>query len=157
MTWESLAMRVATQFSVFLVNKPGVLAQVTTALAKSRINVVALTLVDSSEHGVLRLVCDDADLARRVLGQIQDRFTETDVLALELTNEPGAFASAAEKLAQAHININYAYCTGGAPRGKTTAIFKVADLNKALRVLKTSRRRSKQGRGTVKVSPRRRR
>lgn len=150
-------MRVATQFSVFLVNKPGVLAQVTTALAKSRINVVALTLVDSSEHGVLRLVCDDADLARRVLGQIQDRFTETDVLALELTNEPGAFASAAEKLAQAHININYAYCTGGAPRGKTTAIFKVADLNKALRVLKTSRRRSKQGRGTVKVSPRRRR
>lgn len=151
-------MRDVTQFSVFLVNKPGVLAQVMGALAKSKINVVALTLVDSSEHGVLRLVCKAPERARKVLSRTHDYFTETEVLALELTNEPGAFAGAAQKLADAHININYAYCTGGAPGGKTTAIFKVADLNKALRVLKSSRRPGrKNDRGTVKVSPRRRR
>jgi len=146
-------MQVVTQFSVFLVNKPGVLAQVTTALAKAKLNLVALTLVDSSEHGVLRIVCEDTDKARKVLADTHDRFTETDVIALELTNEPGAFADAAHRLAEAHININYAYCTGGARGGRTTAIFKVADLKKAQRVLKPARSDRKQGRGTVKSPP----
>jgi len=149
-------MNVLTQFSVFLVNKPGVLAQVTTAVAKAKINLVALTLVDSSEHGVLRIVADDADVLRKVLAKAHDRFTETEVLAVDLTNEPGAFAAAAEKLAHEHVNINYAYCTGGAPGGKTTAIFKVADLNKALRVLKPATAKKKT-RNPVRRAPGRRR
>src|SRR5699024_10037362 len=53
-----------TQFSVFLVNKPGVLAQVTAALAQAKINLLAVTLVDSQEHGVLRMVTADATEAR---------------------------------------------------------------------------------------------
>ena len=151
-------MRVETQFSIFLVNKPGVLAQVTTALAKAKVNMIAMTLVDSSEHGVLRIVCtDEADKVRRVLARAHDQFTETEVLALDLSNKPGAFAAAAEKLAAAHININYAYCTGGAHGGKTTAIFKVADLKKALRVLEPARGARKGARVPVKASPRRRR
>ena len=151
-------MRVETQFSIFLVNKPGVLAQVTTALAKAKVNMIAMTLVDSSEHGVLRIVCtDEADKVRRVLARVYDQFTETEVLALDLSNKPGVFAAAAEKLAAAHININYAYCTGGAHGGKTTAIFKVADLKKALRVLKPARGARKGARALVKASPRRRR
>lgn len=150
-------MRVATQFSVFLVNKPGVLAQVTTALAKAKVNMVALTLVDSSEHGVLRIVCEQADLTRKVLAKTHDRFTETDVLAMELANEPGAFADAAHKLSEAHININYAYCTGGAWGGKTTAIFKVADLKKALRVLTPATSTHREQRKTVKHLPKPRR
>jgi len=150
-------MRIGTQFSIFLVNKPGVLAQVTSALAKARVNVHALTLVDSSEHGVLRIVCADLEAARKALGKSHDQFTETEVLVLEITNEPGAFAAAAQKLADAHININYAYCTGGAPGGKTTAIFKVADLKKALRALKPAKGPRKDRPETVKKSPRRRR
>jgi len=149
-------MRVETQFSIFLVNKPGVLAQVTTALAREKVNVIALTLVDSSEHGVLRVVCEDAPRARQALGHSQDRFTETEVLAVDMTNEPGAFARAAERLASAHINISYAYCTGGAPGGRTTAIFKVADLNKAVRVLSPARQAVKDRPRTVRASARRR-
>ena len=133
-------MQVQTQFSIFLVNKPGVLAQVMLAMAKAKVNVLALTMVDSSEHGVLRLVCQDAARARQALARACDNLTETDVLTLEITNEPGAFADAAQRLADAHININYAYCTSGAPGGHTTAIFKVADMNKALKVLKQSKR-----------------
>ncbi len=52
-------VRTATQFSVFLVNKPGVLAQVTGALAHDKINIAAMTLVDSQEHGVLRMVVEN--------------------------------------------------------------------------------------------------
>lgn len=151
-------MKMVKQFSVFLVNKPGVLAQVTGSLAKAHINLRALTLVDSSEHGVLRLVCDEPeDQVRKFLARTHDHFTETDVLEVELSNAPGAFADAATKLSEAHININYAYLTSGGPGGRTTAIFKVADMKKALKVLEgKAQSDTKQGRGTVKTAPSRR-
>ena len=120
-----------TQFSVFLVNKPGVLAQVTGALAKAKVNVVAMTLVDSQEHGVLRLVAEDPKAARETLAQLNLPMTETEVLRLEMSNRPGALADIATLLGENHININYAYCTSGAPGGHTTGIFKVADPKKA--------------------------
>jgi hypothetical protein len=125
-----------TQFSIFLVNKPGVLAQVTHALAEEKVNVVAMTLVDSQEHGVLRIVTANADSSRKVLAKLNLPMTETDVLCLDLSNRPGALADVASVLGDNHININYAYCTSGAPGGRTTGIFKVADPTKATRVLK---------------------
>jgi hypothetical protein len=130
--------RTAIQFSVFLVNKPGVLAQVTRALADEKVNLVAMTLVDSQEHGVLRLVAANSDLARQVLTKLNLPLTETDVMCLDLSNRPGALADIAGILGSNHVNINYAYCTSGAPGGRTTGIFKVADPAKAMRVLKTS-------------------
>jgi len=127
---------VSTQFSVFLVNKPGVLAQVTRALADEKVNIVAMTLVDSQEHGVLRIVPADAESARRVLAKLNLPMTEAEVLCLDLPNHPGALADVATLLGQNHININYAYCTSGAPGGRTTGVFKVADQTKARHVLK---------------------
>ena len=129
-------VRSLTQFSVFLVNKPGVLAQVTTALAKEKINLIAVTLVDSQEHGVLRLVPESATNARAVLQRLNLPMTETDVLCIDLPNHPGALADVATQLGTAHININYAYVTSGAPGGRTTGVFKVADPAKATHVLK---------------------
>ena len=129
-------MDVQTQFSIFLINKPGVLASVTGALAKAKVNIIALALMDSGEHGTLRIVCDDADKTRVVLGKTHDRWTESDVLVMSLDNNPGAFAAVSEQLACEHVNITYAYVTGGAPGGRTTAVFKVADLKKDLGVLK---------------------
>jgi hypothetical protein len=146
-----------TQFSVFLVNKPGVLASVTAELTRAKVNVIALTLMDSMEHGVLRLVCDDASKAREVLGRTHDRWTETDVLILELRNEPGAFAAVAEKLAGEHINISYAYVTAGAKGGRTTAVFKVADMKKAKKVLESTHGKDRTGSSGVRTSPGRRR
>ena len=134
----------ATQFSVFLVNKPGVLAQVTRALAEEKINVTAMTLVDSQEHGVLRIVAENAETARQVLSRLNLPLTETDVLSLELSNHPGALADVAQLLGENHVNINYAYCTSGAPGGRTTGIFKVADVKKAVHVLKDSTAKHKE-------------
>jgi len=129
-------LRVVTQFSVFLVNKPGVLAQVTRALAQEKVNIVAMTLVDSQEHGVLRFVAEEPAKTREVLKRLNLPTTETDVICMELSNRPGALADVASVLGANHININYAYCTSGAPGGKTTGIFKVADINKAQRILR---------------------
>jgi len=143
-------MEIHTQFSIFLVNKPGVLASVTGELMRARVNLLALTLMDSMEHGVLRIVCDSPEKAREVLGRTHDRWTETEVLVLELKNEPGAFASVTEKLATGHINISYAYATAGAPRGRTTAVFKVADMKKAQKLLETGAAKPKKKSQTVK-------
>jgi hypothetical protein len=129
-------VKTLTQFSVFLVNKPGVLAQVTNALAAEKVNLLAVTLVDSQEHGVLRLVAENAGRTRDVLKKLNLPMTETDVLCVDLPNRPGALADVATLLGKEHININYAYVTSGAPGGRTTGIFKVADQSKALHVLK---------------------
>ena len=143
-------MHIDTQFSIFLINKPGVLSSVTGALAKAKVNMVALALMDSGEHGALRIVCDSPDKAREVLGKTHDRWTETEVLVLELGNEAGAFAKVAEKLSSEHVNIVYAYCTAGAAGGKTTAVFKATDLKKAKKVLKPAQTAEKSKPSTVK-------
>jgi hypothetical protein len=72
-------------------------------------------------------------------------FNKTDVLCVTLSNKAGALADVAGKLAKQHINISYAYCTAGARGGKTTGVLKVADVKKAMRVLKpTGTRKSKR-------------
>ncbi len=147
-------MKEMTQFSVFLVNKPGVLAVVTGELTRARVNLLALTLMDSMEHGVLRIVCDKPEKAREVLGRTHDRWTETEVLVVELKNQPGAFAGVAQRLADEHINISYAYATAGAPGGRTTAVFKVADMKKARKVLRASEGKSEAKKErTVRKAP----
>lgn len=128
-------VRTRVQFSVFLVNKPGVLAQVTRALGDAKVNLEAVTLVDSQEHGVLRIVAEDERRAREVLTKLNYPMTETEVLCVELSNHPGALADVAFVLGENHVNINYAYCTSGAPGGRTTGVFKVADPGKAQKLL----------------------
>jgi hypothetical protein len=147
-------MEIKTQFSVFLINQPGVLASVTGALAKAHVNVVALALMDSGEHGALRIVCDSPDVARDVLGKTHDRWTEAQVLVLNLNNNPGTFADVAEALANEHINITYAYLSSGASGGRTTAVFKIADMEKAMKVL--APKLQKKEAGNVRRPPTRR-
>lgn len=132
-------MNLQTQLSVFLVNKPGVLGQVCDLLAKARINITALTMMDSSEHGVLRLVVDDPARARQALSKINVPMTETEVLCVDMDDHPGAMADVCRMLGEAHINIGYAYCTTGARGGRATGVLKVADSKKALKVLTTPR------------------
>lgn len=128
-------MRKETQFSIFLINKPGVMAAVTGALAEADVNLFALSLSDSGEHGVLRVVCGEAEKTREVLRETHDRWTETNVIVMTIGNEPGQFGKLVGKLAAAKINITYAYCTANETGGTTTAVFKIADIDKAMKVL----------------------
>ena len=134
-------MRSTTQFSVFLINKPGVLAQVIGAIADSKINLVALTISDAQEHGVLRLVGSDHDLLRQVLGKLNLPMHESEVLVIDLPNRPGALATVVGSLAKGHVNIEYAYVTASTPRGKTIGILKVDNLIKAQKALTTRPKR----------------
>lgn len=129
-------MHIETQFSIFMVNKPGVLTQVLKQFADTKINIIAVSMMDSTEHGVMRVVCQRADEVRALLNSANMPYKETDVLCVTLPNKAGALAEITEKLAKFHINISYAYCTAGARGGKTTGVLKVADVAKAMKVLK---------------------
>ncbi|MCG8403802.1 MAG: ACT domain-containing protein [Phycisphaerales bacterium] len=129
----------ATQFSVFLVNKPGILSKVCDALAEQKINVVALTLMDSVEHGVFRLVPANPPKARALLKSLNLPMTETEVLSAEMPNRPGAMADLCARLNSEHISIKYAYVTSGATGGRTTGIFKVDNTKKAIRISNSKR------------------
>src|SRR5437870_4775920 len=85
-------MQTRKQVTVFLENKPGRLAQVLSALAHGKINIVALSVMDRHEHGVLRLVSEDEAATVKALQTLNAHFTESDVLAVELKNQPGSLA-----------------------------------------------------------------
>ena len=136
-------MYVAPQFSVFMVNKPGVLALVLSEFAAAKVNITAITMMDSAEHGVMRVVFEDPQEARDVLDGLNMPYNETEVLCVNLANKSGALATVAEKLAKGHINISYAYCTAGAKGGRTTGVLKVSDVKKAMKLLQNHRKESK--------------
>jgi len=135
MSANDQGIRTETQFSVFLVNKPGMLARVCQRLADDKVNVLAVSMMDSTEHGVLRMVTEDPPRTRASLATLDVPTTETPVLLVSLPNRPGALADVVERLASAHVTVNYAYCTAGAPGGKSFGIFKVTDVPKATGVL----------------------
>jgi len=143
-------MDIATQFSIFMVNKPGVLAQLLGEFARAKINVIAMTVMDSVEHGVLRVVLAEPERAREVLSKLNASHNETEVLCINLDNRPGALAVVAEKLAKEHINISYAYCTAGAKGGRTTAVLKVADMKKTMRVLQQNHRKNSKSQPQIR-------
>ena len=131
-------METTKQVSVFLENKPGRLANVLSALARQKINITALTVMDSYDNSVLRLVTGDLSRTREVLTGLNARHAETDVLVVELRNQPGALSRVCELLGAEHINIEYAYCSSGGRNGRVYGIFKVSNLEKAQRVLAES-------------------
>lgn len=136
-----------------MINKPGVLSLILSELAAARINIIALTVMDSSEHGVLRVVVAVPEKIRKILAKLNLQYNESDVLCINLANKSGAFAAVAEKLAKAHVNISYAYCTAGARGGRTTGILKVADIKKAIKTLAVAGKIQTKPTRTARRSP----
>ena len=138
-------METSKQISMFLENKPGRLANVLSALAREKVNITALTVMDSHEHSVLRLVTNDPAKTRQVIKSLGTPHAEAEVLLVELRNQPGALAHVCEQLAAEHVHIEYAYCSSGGRNGKVYGIFKVSHTEKAMRALggpnNTTRRR----------------
>jgi hypothetical protein len=140
------------QFSIFMMDKPGILVKVLDAFANEKINIIAMTMMDSVEHGVMRVVFDSTDKARKVLQNLNLPFSETSVLSITLNNESGALASVVEKLGKNHINISYAYVTAGAKGGRTTGILKVANVEKAMKVIDPGMKKDSKPQPAVRMN-----
>jgi len=131
----SLAIETATQLAVFLANRPGALARVCEAMAKAQINIYALATSDTVDHTVIRMVVSDPTKALMLLGEAGTLALETEVLMIETANEPGVLSKIADRLAEADVNIEYAYLAGGRAVEKGLVVLRPSDVQKAKRVL----------------------
>jgi len=128
-------MDIVTQLSVFLVNKPGTLAEVCDELAKANVNIYALTISDSVDHAVVRMVVSDTQKALHIFGERGVLVVENDVLMIENSNRPGSLSAIAAKLSKAKVNIDYAYLATSPGSKKGLLILRVGNSKKALQVL----------------------
>src|SRR3989338_10123990 len=104
-------MPVQKQLSVFLENRPGALAHICGILSEADINIRALSVHDTVDNAVVRLVVDNPTKALLLLEQEELYIMEQEVVILAVENKPGTLAKIAQKLGHADINIQYAYCT----------------------------------------------
>ena len=128
-------MAIKRQITVCLDNKPGALAKLCNALGRKKINILAISVADHIDAGVIRIVTDSTGQAVAVIKKMGYPVVTRDVIVVELCNEPGALAEVAGKLAQAGINIEFVY--GSAHKGcdMPTIIFAVSDVKKANHIL----------------------
>lgn len=123
------------QISVFLENKPGTLANLTDVLSENGIDIRALSLGETADFGILRIIVDDSYKAAFVLKEAGFICSVTRVLALAVSDTPGSFAQAVRVLGQHSINLEYTYAFTTRKRGLAYMILRVADNDTAITAL----------------------
>jgi len=131
-----LSMETATQLAVFLENRPGALARVCEALAKAGINIHALTVSDTVDHAVVRMVVSDPTKALMLLGERGVLAFENDVLMIDAVNERGVLGKIADCLSRAEVNIEYAYFATSENSPKGLIVLRPSNVEKAQRALR---------------------
>jgi hypothetical protein len=123
------------QISVFLENKAGRLAEVTRVLGENGINIRALSLADTTDFGILRLICDQYDKAREVLKARGFTVGKTEVVAVEVPDRPGGLGLVLQILATAGINVEYMYAFVQHSGQNAVIIFRFDNLEQAITLL----------------------
>ena len=122
------------QISVFIENKKGKLAEATRYIADHNVNLKALSIADTQDFGILRIICENPKEAQEVLKEGGYITTMTDVLAAAISDEPGSLATILEVLSEAGIEVEYTYAFLSAKAG-AYMIFRVNDNQNAAAVL----------------------
>ena len=131
-----VSIETATQLAVFLGNRPGALSRVCSELAEAEINIHALATSDTIDHAVVRMVVSDPTKALMILGERGVLALENDVLMIESNNQPGTLASVADRLAEAGVNIEYAYLASSPKAEQGLMILRPSNVEKAERALR---------------------
>lgn len=125
-----------SQISVFVENRPGRLADITAVLAKNSIDIRALSVADTSDYGILRLIVNDPKSAVEALRSEGMTASATQVLGIIIPDEPGGLARAIKVLSDAQISVEYAYAFITPSVGNAYVIIRVEDNDKASEILK---------------------
>ena len=128
-------VKVEKQLSIFLENRPGGLAKICGTLSEAGINILALTIHDTVDHAIIRLLADRPVKALLILEQLGLYILESDVVVMDLDNHPGALGEVARKLARADINIEYAYCSATEHQGTGSLILRTDEPDRTLELL----------------------
>jgi hypothetical protein len=127
-----------TQLSVFLDNREGVLADLTEYLGTNGINIRALSVAESRDFGVIRMVVPDPSRAAELLGRKGYNIQKVEVLALRVADEPGGLGKALRVLADEHLNVDYLYTFLDKLGDHAVVIIRVDNLDFAMAVLMSS-------------------
>jgi len=131
-------MEFVHEVTAYLENKPGRLAKICSALAQEKVDIRALSVMETEGPSVLRFVTSDLEVTKSVLTSLGTEYRITEVMAVPMENRTGALAKLLERLAEEHINVEYAYVsTTGAP-GKSLAIFQTSNPKRAAQILSES-------------------
>ncbi|MDY6825460.1 MAG: ACT domain-containing protein [Thermodesulfobacteriota bacterium] len=123
------------QISVFLENRTGRLAEVTSILSEAGVNIRALALADTSDFGVLRMIVDEKDKAREVLKANGFTIGTHDVVAVEVKDEPGGLHNILDMLGQSGVNVEYMYAFVRNSGDNAIMIFRFDDIDRAIKIL----------------------
>src|SRR5437588_8492889 len=129
------SVETSTQLAVFLANRPGALARVCEALSNAGVNIHALATSDTVDHTVVRMVVSDPTKALMLLGEAGVLALETEVITIQTASQPGVLGKIAERLAEAEVNIEYAYLAGSLGAEEGLIILRPSNVEKAKRVL----------------------
>ena len=123
------------QISVFLENRPGKLFEMTQLLADRKIDMRALSIAETTDFGIARLIVNDAYQAAQVLREGQFIAQFSNVLAFAVPDEPGGLNSLLSEFNAAKVNIEYMYAVLGGAKGRAYMIFRVTDTEKSEKAL----------------------
>ena len=123
------------QVSVFLENRSGRLDEVTDILKPDGINIRALSLADTSDFGILRLIVDKPDKAYKALKDAGFTTTFTEVIAVEVPDSPGGLASVLKIFRESNLNVEYLYAFVERLREGAVVIFRVEEIDRAIGIL----------------------
>ena len=125
------------QISVFLENRAGQFAEITGILAESKIDLRAISIAETTDYGVLRIIVDNAEKATAILMQHGYLMSMTPVLVIAVPDQPGGVAAVLATLAEGNIDIEYMYSLFTHKEGKSYIVFRVGETEKFVELLKT--------------------
>ncbi|MFB3895097.1 MAG: ACT domain-containing protein [bacterium] len=123
------------QISIFLENKKGRLLEVLQTLAKAKINIRALSIADTSDFGILRLIVPSPDKAKQVLEKNKFRVSETEVIAVGVSDKPGGLASVLQVMNDANLNVEYLYAFVEKSGQQAVVVIRTEDINAGIKAL----------------------
>jgi hypothetical protein len=123
------------QISIFIENKSGRLAEVARVLGEKSVNIRALSLADTSDFGILRLLVDKTDIALAALKEGGFTVNKTEVVAVEVPDQPGGLCKILQVLDEALINVEYMYAFVERNAGNAVIIFRFDEVDSAIKTL----------------------
>jgi hypothetical protein len=129
-------MAARKQVSVTMENTPGTLARMCSAFAERKVNILAFTSSEREGKSLVRLIVDKLKVAKKALEGIGYSHTEEQVLGTKLPNRPGMLGTVAKKLADAGINIEYAYSGVEPGPAQQLVVLSVSDFDRAKKLVK---------------------
>ena len=124
------------QLSVFVENKSGRLAEIAEIIAGAGADIRALTVADTSDFGILRLIVDKPQIAAQALWDADMTVSITSVIMMGLSDQPGAFAQAMRTLAENHVSVEYMYAFVSKDSGRASVIIRTDEVERGIEVLR---------------------